>query len=201
MSDTPQDDFFQVEFISEYRDSDPKIKAETKRIYLEVVKALDGLSYAIFLEKRLARHFEKTTKGINTFRIGIAIFCITMIIYVANHWLRVYEPPALETVLFFIMTGMVLGFGYIAKFLVYNSQDVELKQLNFTKTKIGDDVIKLRDYYGLERIIDIELQKIKETDVYSFYGQYIAPNDFAQPEVAAQIKSAILRSLQSNTFS
>ncbi len=96
MSDTPQDDFFQGEFISEYWDSDPKIRAETKRIYLEVVKALDGLSYALFLEKRLTRHFENTTKGLNAFRVAISIFCITATIYIAHQWLRGYEPLALE---------------------------------------------------------------------------------------------------------
>jgi len=201
MSDTSQDDFFQGKFISEYWDSDPTIKAETKRIYLEVVKTLDGLSYALFLEKRLTRHFENTTKKLDAFRTAIILFGITATSYVTYHWLRGFQPPELETVLSFVLIGMYLGFGYAYKLQTHHSQDAELRQLNFTKTKFEDDAVKFRDYYGLTGLIDIELQKIKETDVYSLHGQYTAPNDLSQPEVAAQIKSAILCSLKSNTFS
>lgn len=200
MSIDQNDDFFQSTFISEYWDADALVKIETKRVYLEVMKTLDGLSYALFMEKRLQRRFESAGKALKNLGFVIKIYMLIATFYLAGHFLRDIDPPTTDIVAFLILTSLFLGFVLIWATVNFNHQDSELKRLNFSRIKFEDDAIKFRDYYGLSSLIDIELNKIRETDVYSIHGQYNAPNDFTDPEVSAQFKSAILNSLKSNTF-
>lgn len=200
MSIDQEDDYFRSTFISEYWEADALAKIETKRVYLEVIKTLDGLSYALFMEKRLQRRFEGAGKALKNLGLVIKIYVLMVAFYLAGHFLRDIDPPASDIVAFLVLTSLFLGFVLIQGTVNFNHQDAELKQLNFKRIKFEDDAIKFRDYYGLSRLIDIELKKIRETDVYSIHGQYDAPNDFTDAEVSAQFKSAILSSIQSNSF-
>lgn len=198
--DQEEDDYFRSTFISEYWEADGLTKIETKRVYLEVIKTLDGLSYALFMEKRLQRRVEGTEKALNNLGLVIKIYILMVTLYLAGHFLSDIDPPASDIVSLLVLSSMFIGFFFIQGIVNFNHQDSELKQLNFRRIKFEDDAIKFRDYYGLSGLIDEELKKIRETDVYSIHGQYNAPNEFVDAEISARFKSAILNSIQSNNF-